>query len=153
HSNLGGALLGKGQLDEAIASLRKATELNPKSVPDHYNLGFAWHLKGKPDEAAACFRQAVALAPKLAGAWLGLGVSLQGQRKAKAAAASLRTAIALDPNLDEARTELTKAERLAAVQDKLSAFLKGDFKPTTNDERLGLASWCKIKKRYRTSAG
>src|SRR5262249_15984885 len=30
-------------------------------------------------------------------------------------------------------------EHLAAVQDKLPAFLNGDFQPTTNDERLALA--------------
>ena len=68
------------------------------------------------------------------------------------AIASYRKAIELNPNDASAQNGLAQAQRLA-VQDKLHAFLKGDFKPTTNDERLALAEQCKIKKRYLTSAG
>ena len=39
--NLGRALLGKGQLDEAIACYRKAIELDPKLATAHNNLGNA----------------------------------------------------------------------------------------------------------------
>ena len=39
HANLGIALNGKGQVDEAIASFMKAIELDPKNAPAHSNLG------------------------------------------------------------------------------------------------------------------
>src|ERR1700678_4208388 len=47
---------------------------------------------------------------------------------------------------------LAHLERVAACEDKIPDFLKGDFAPTTNDERLGLAEWCRIQKRNQTAA-
>jgi serine/threonine-protein kinase len=189
HYNLGIALRRKGQVDEAIASYKKAIELDPKYTWAHNMLGYQlWWGKGQADEAIACFRKAIDLDPKSAYPHVTLGAVLcDAKRDYDAAIACFRTAIELDPNdatahsnLGEAlrhkgqvdaaiacwkkalelnpkyagaRTELTKAECLAAVQDKLPAFLKGDFQPTTNDERLALAEWCQIRKRYRTAAG
>jgi hypothetical protein len=48
---------------------------------------------------------------------------------------------------------LAEIQWLAAVQDKPPALLNGDFKPTTNEERLGLIELCMLKKLYHTSAG
>ena len=42
---------------------------------------------------------------------------------------------------------------MAAVQDKLTSFLDGRYTPASNDERLGLAEWCQIKKLNHTAAG
>src|SRR5262249_15130961 len=50
------------------------------------------------------------------------------------------------------RPDLKRVERMAAVQDKLPAFLEGAFRPQTSDERLGLAGLCRIKKRYVAAA-
>ena len=50
-----------------------------------------------------------------------------------------------------ARTQLAKAERLAAARDKFAAFQKGSYTPANNDERLDLAEWCKIKKLHHTA--
>src|SRR5689334_13942472 len=59
----------------------------------------------------------------------------------------------LEPKDAKVLNNLAEAERLAAVQGKLAALLKGDFKPSTNDERLRLSELCLIKKLHRTAAG
>jgi hypothetical protein len=40
---------------------------------------------------------------------------------------------------------------VAAVRDKLPAFQNGSYTPGSNDERLALVQWCRIKKLYRKS--
>jgi hypothetical protein len=40
---------------------------------------------------------------------------------------------------------------LAAARDKFAAFQKGSYTPASNDERLDLAEWCKIKKLFHTA--
>src|SRR5262249_30638409 len=146
------ALARQVPVDHAIASFPTPTPLAPKYAPAHANLGTALHYKGEVDEAVACYRQAIALAPKNVQVLANLGEAMYGKGQVDEAIAWFKKALAVDPNLGDVRTKLTKAERLAAVQDKLAAYLKGDFKPTTNDERLGLARWCQIKKHYHTSA-
>ena len=65
--NLGHALKGKGQVDEAIACYRKAIELDPKYAAAHNNLG-AMLCDKRPTttEAIACFKKAIELDPKSA---------------------------------------------------------------------------------------
>jgi tetratricopeptide (TPR) repeat protein len=154
HTCLGVALRNKGQVDEAIACCKKAIELDPKYARAHVGMGaMLCDEKRDYDAAIACFRTAIALDPKDALAHSNLGTALRHKGQVDAAIASFKKAIALDPKFTYARTGLAQAERLAAVQDKLPAFLKGQFKPTTNDERRALSEWCQIKKLYRTSAG
>ncbi|HEV3262414.1 MAG TPA: hypothetical protein VG013_36520, partial [Gemmataceae bacterium] len=45
------------------------------------------------------------------------------------------------------------AEAKAALEAKLSAFLKGEFQPGDNKERLGLAGVCQVKKLYHRATG
>jgi Tfp pilus assembly protein PilF len=154
HFNLGNGLRDQGQVDAAIANFRTAIEFDPTSADPHVNLGaILCDVKRDYDAAIASFRTAIALHPKFAYAHNNLGEALRHKGQVDAAIACFKKALALDPKFAGARTELAKVERLAAVQDKLPAFLKGDFQPTTNDERLGLAGWCQIRKHYRTSAG
>ena len=72
HCNLGHALRDQGKLDEAIAELRKAVTLDPKSGVCHLNLGLALCDQGKLNEAIAEFRKAIELDPTLVGALNGL---------------------------------------------------------------------------------
>jgi hypothetical protein len=51
-----------------------------------------------------------------------------------------------------ARSKLVKAERMAAAKDKLPAYQKGGYKPSTSDEHLALAECCKFTKLHRTAA-
>jgi tetratricopeptide (TPR) repeat protein len=154
HFCLGNALRAKGQVDEAIASYRTAIELDPKLAPAHNWLGaLLCDRKHDYDGAIASFRKVIALDPKNAIAHSNLGEALRHKGQIDDAIARFKKALELGPKFGHARTELAKAERLAAVQDKLPAFLKGDFQPTTSDERLALSEWCQIRKLYRAAAG
>jgi tetratricopeptide (TPR) repeat protein len=151
HSNLGNALYGKSQVDEAIACWRKAIELNPKDTRAHNNLALALANKGKVDEAIACYKKAIALDPKNAQAHHGLGLALAYKGQVDEAIACYKKAIAFDPKNATARNNLAEAERLAAARNKLPAFQNGSYTPTSNDERLALAEWCRIKKLHHTA--
>jgi serine/threonine protein kinase/Tfp pilus assembly protein PilF len=153
HINLGIALGDKGQLDAAVASHKTAVEIDPKLAMAHYSLGNTLRNKGELDQAIASYKTAIELDPNYAPTHVNLGYALNGQGQMNAAVACFKKAIELDPKLAPARIGLAEAERLAAAQEKLPALLKGDFKPTTNDERLALSSICEIKKLYHTSAG
>jgi tetratricopeptide (TPR) repeat protein len=153
HYNLGVTLYGKRQVDETIACYRKAIDLDPKYTAAHNNLGVALYGKGQVDEAIVCWKKAIALDPKLAGAHAGLGVALHGKGQVDEAIVCYKKAIALAWNVAMVRTALANAERLAAARDKLPAFQNGSYTPANNDERLGLAEWCKIKKVHRTATG
>jgi tetratricopeptide (TPR) repeat protein len=151
HNNLGVALDGKGQVDEAIACYRKAIELDPKDADAHNKLGIALAGKGKVEEAIACFRTAIALDPKNARVHTNLGYSLMGKGQVDAAIVCFRQALALDPKFATARALLARAERLAAARDKFAAFQNGRYTPASNEEGLGLAEWCQIKKLHHSA--
>jgi tetratricopeptide (TPR) repeat protein len=151
HSNLGLALRAKGRLDEAVACYRKAIELDPKLAGAHNNLGNALLTKGQLDEAIACWRRAIALAPKFAFAYNNLGLALRDKGQLDEAIACFRKAIELDPKYARARSNLARAERMAAVRDKLAAYQNGSYTPASNAERLGLAEWCGVQKLPHTA--
>ena len=73
----GAAQYDEGQLDEAIASFRKAIELQPDYAGAHNNLGAALHDKGQLDEAIISYRKAIELQPDYAEAHNNLGVALR----------------------------------------------------------------------------
>src|SRR5207237_6988120 len=125
--------------DGAIASFKKAIVFDPNFTEAHFGLGNALRAKGQVDESIACYRQALALDPKYAHAHGNLAVALCGKGQFNEAVASFRKALEFDPKLATAQIGLATAQRLAAVQDKLPGLLNGDFKPTTNEERLALA--------------
>jgi tetratricopeptide (TPR) repeat protein len=60
HGNLGNALSGKKQLDEAIREFRRAIELDPKSAQTHCTLAGALGDKKELDEAIREYRAAIA---------------------------------------------------------------------------------------------
>jgi tetratricopeptide (TPR) repeat protein len=99
----------------------------------------------------ACYQKAIELDPKDAGAHSNLGNALQAKGQLDEAIACYHKAIAIDPKLAAARTNLAKAERLAAVRHKFAAFQNGSYTPASNDERLDLAKWCRIKKLHHTA--
>lgn len=59
----GGALLGAGRPQEALAPLRRAVELEPGKAQNHYNLGLALWGVGQGEAARAALKEAVALDP------------------------------------------------------------------------------------------
>src|SRR5262249_48610991 len=88
HRNLGNALLGKGDLDAAIAAYEEAIRHDPKHTPAHNGLGNALREKGNTDGAIKAFRDAIWADPNFAEAhnalaWLrsvGPGALRDGKR-------------------------------------------------------------------------
>ncbi len=156
HSNLGNALLNKGQVDAAIASWRKAVELDAKLAVAHYSLGLALGNKGRLEEAIACFRKAIICDPKLAMAHCHLGKLLC---KARATSPSPWLSSGRGHELGSKRPGwpypsaawVRQAERLAELEAKLPAFLKGMFEPRDNTQRLALIRVCQAKKLHRAA--
>ena len=153
HTNLGLALRAKGDRDGAIDVFRKAAELAPKDATTLAHLGLALKDKGDLDGAIDSTRKAVELAPKNAWAHDTLGYVLMVKGDLDEAIDHFRKAISLDPKYRMAFTNLARAERMAPVQGKLPALLKGEYQPQTNDERLALADLCNLRRLYRASAG
>lgn len=105
---LGSELAQSGQLDQAIALLRRAVELAPHGAAYH-NLASAYRDRGDAPAALAAYREAARLDPRLAEAHYGVGLMLMGERRYEEALASLRRACELNPRFAEARLQAGNA--------------------------------------------
>jgi Flp pilus assembly protein TadD len=106
HTNLGAALLRRGQLDEAFVNLQRGVGINPRV--SETNAGFASALmqKGRPDEAAAYSQRALEADPDSVEAHGNLGAALLQLGRIDEAVIHLRKALELDPSLVEAHSNL-----------------------------------------------
>jgi serine/threonine-protein kinase len=156
HSNLGSGLMVKGKVEEAIACFRKAIALDPREAMPHYNLGNALKEQGKMEEAIACYQKAIELDPQYAEAHCNLGAALGQQGRFAESLKSFQRGHALSLKRNDWPYESAKwvreARRLADLEQKVFAFLIGEYQPTAIQERLGLALVCTRKKLHRTAA-
>jgi serine/threonine-protein kinase len=152
HNNLGNALRRKGQVDAAIDCFRKAIEVDPKCVAAHHNLGNALGSKGQFDKAIACFRKALDLDPKYAEAHCNLGHALLRLGRFAESLASFKRGHELGSKQPgwpyPSAAWVRQVERLAALEAKLPAFLKGKEQPASAEDSLELASMCRTKQLY-----
>ncbi len=153
HYELGNTLQSKGQVDEAIDCYKKAIELDPKNSVAHTNLGTALRHKGEVDEAIDRFKKAIELDPKLAAAHGNLGLALGDKGQLDEAIDCFKKAIELDPKLATAHYNLGLALQRKGQLDEFAAFQNGSYVPASNEERLGLAECCEVKKLYHTATG
>ena len=121
HSNLGGALIDKGQLQEGIAAYRRAIHLNPNFPAAHYNLGNALKNAGQLDEAIAAYRQAIALDAGFSEALINLADALKDKGQLDEAILLYRRAVALKPNLPEAHYNLGAGPETSGQLDEAIA--------------------------------
>ena len=94
---LGNALAGCGQLDEATAEYRKTIKLRPDYAPAHNNLANVLITQHRADEAIAEYRKAIALNPNYADACNNLGTLFAGRGEIDAAVAQFRRAVQIAP--------------------------------------------------------
>jgi tetratricopeptide (TPR) repeat protein len=106
HVVLGGALLGKGDLDGALAEEREALRLNPDNLAAHTILGGALGEKGDWDGEIAEEREALRLNPDDFVAHFQLGVALGEKGDGDGEIAEYREALRLNPNYAEAHINL-----------------------------------------------
>ena len=66
YNELGLALHYKGQSEEAVAALKKATSLDPKMQRAWLSTGFVLKSIGRDDEARAALKKTIALDPATA---------------------------------------------------------------------------------------
>jgi tetratricopeptide (TPR) repeat protein len=96
HLALGLALTKVGRTEEAIAEIKKALQLNPKSGEAYLNLGFIYQSQGKQQEAIQAYQEAEAFSPRvaveahnnLAAAYLQLGLREQAIKESRLALAA-----------------------------------------------------------------
>jgi hypothetical protein len=146
----------KRDYDGAIACFNKALALDPKNGFMHYNLGNALMSKGQHDEAIACYKKAIELQPDHAEIHCNLGILLGRQGHFAESLASLKRGHELGAKRPGWRYPsaqwIREAEPMAALEAKLPAFLKGEFRPRDNQERLALAAVSRGQKRYAAAA-
>ncbi len=106
HNNLGVALAGCGQVDEAIAHFEKALEIKPDFTEAHNNLGLALAGRGRFDEAIAHYQKALKIEPDYADAHNNLGNALASRGQVDVAIAHFKKALEIRPDFEWAHNNL-----------------------------------------------
>jgi len=106
HSNLGVAMMDRGDNAGAVPHLRAALELRPGDAEAQDNLGEALLRLGQTDEAMVHVTEALRLDPSLPEGHVNMGAILSGRGQTAAAEAQYQTALQLDPASEEAHDGL-----------------------------------------------
>jgi tetratricopeptide (TPR) repeat protein len=124
---LGLILQGRGDLDQSIALITRALDVQPDFPEALTNLARAQRLARAPAAAADAARRAIALDPDLAEAHLQLGGALMDLDDNAGAVEALRRATGLAPRSLEAQvafaTALTRAKDLSPAAEAWQAAL------------------------------
>ena len=126
HVWLGSALAGLGKLDEGLASLQKAVEIEPDNADAHQTLARAyWLSKGMVPEGIAELRKALALNPEAGYTHLQLSMLEALSGNFDAAEASARQAI----ELQERAMSGTEGLLIVGAHARLGYvyYLRGDY--------------------------
>ncbi len=102
--------------EEAASAFRAACDFEPESEEAASGLGAALIEAGKPAEAEAALVKALEVSPKGSSLWNNLGVARTNRGEFADAVDAFEKAIGLDGNFEAARTNLARAEQLAAIE-------------------------------------
>jgi serine/threonine-protein kinase len=156
HAYLGVALHEQQKLDGAVAAYRRAVELKRDYANGYNALAVALHQQDRLDEAVLAYCQAIQLKPDLAVAHVGLGYALMQQGRFVEGVTALKRSLELLPADKPLRAAVLVAvrrrQRLADLDARLPAVLRGADQPTSAAERLEFAGLCRIKRLYAASA-
>ena len=106
HNDLGGDLMARGEVNEAIVHYGKALEITPDYVDAHYNLALLLASRGQFDEAILHYGKALELKPDHAEAHNNLGSVLAARGRGDEAIAHYRRALEIQPDNAEANYNL-----------------------------------------------
>jgi len=140
HNSLGSALARRGQIDEAIAHFRKASEIKPDYAEAHNNLGSALAGRERLDEAVAHFQKALEIKPDYASAHCNLGLALAHRGQLDEAVTHFQKALEIKPDSVEAHSNLgiVLAGR-GRLDETIAHFQKAlEVKPDDVDARQNL---------------
>ncbi|GEM_PF-699892 len=118
------AHLQAGDLDEAIAELKAATQADPSSIEAHFRLGNAYAQQGLLKEAAQAFQQVLTLDPNNADAHSNLGVVYYQQGQLDQAVEQFEKARDLMPKDAEIHYNLASSYIQSGRLDEAAAELK-----------------------------
>jgi len=113
---LGHLRVDQKRYEEAASAYRAAWDLDPASEEAASGLGAALIEAGKPAQAEAVLVQALEVSPKGSSLWNNLGVARTRRGDFAGAVDAFGKAIGLDGNFEAARSNLARAEQLAAVE-------------------------------------
>jgi tetratricopeptide (TPR) repeat protein len=120
HRRLAEALRRQGKEDEAVAELREAIRLDPKSARAHNDLAFILeNNQGQMQEALAEYQEAVRIDRDLIDVHNGMAISLARQGRLPEAVAEFREMIRIDP--DSAQAYFNLASALADMDEDSGA--------------------------------
>lgn len=117
HSDLGSASAAAHAIDSALASWRRAVELDPAMPMPWFNLGRQLQLRGDSLAAADALERAAALAPDFLPALILLGDVGTHLGRFDAANARYRAALDLDPRCGDAWRGLANIKTRALDED------------------------------------
>lgn len=136
QSNLGDALLKKGQLDDAVSHFRKALEIDPAYPEANNNLGYALASKGKWADAITSYRVALRVRPNYSKAHNNLAISLAQMGKRDEALAEFREALRIDPDYAHAHSNLAIVLLQLGRRDEAVVHLREALRLKPDDEEL-----------------
>lgn len=95
-----------GENDEALAALRRASELQPENSEVWDHLGAACNFLGRLEDALIASERGLSLTPTRAESWINHGKNLKDLGRDSEAIAAYETAIKINPGLIEAHNNL-----------------------------------------------
>jgi tetratricopeptide (TPR) repeat protein/serine/threonine protein kinase len=149
YLSLGVVLMDTSDVEGGIAVYKQAVAVNPGFAGAYYRLGNALLKKSDHEKAIAAYRKAIALDGRDAQAHCNLGHALSAQGKFTAALAAMKKGHELGlatpkwsyPSADW----LADCERLAALEARLPAILRGQAKAKGWQEHFDFADVCDRK--------
>ena len=118
YANLGVAHVRKGELEQAVANLRKSVEARPDFDHGHYNLAVTLSRQGRTDEAARHYRRVLEITPDYATAHYNLGNILQARGGLAEAIGHYRAACDSNPDFLKACLSLGRGLHQSARLDE-----------------------------------
>ncbi|MGO9914878.1 MAG: protein kinase domain-containing protein, partial [Isosphaeraceae bacterium] len=151
--SIGWGLYREGKLYEAIGLYREAVRFKPTDASAHCTLGASLAEIGDLDSALHEVREALRALPKDASFVDALGQVHLVRGELRAALAVFREALPLQAELDSyADRHLRYAERLAALEGRLDAIVRGQDVPASAEGRLDVAELCRVTKRFAAAS-
>ncbi|HRG15912.1 MAG TPA: sulfotransferase [Pseudomonadota bacterium] len=139
RSDLASALAASSDIDGALASWRKATELDPTAAMPWFNLGRQLQLRGDSAAAADALMRTTTLLPDFLPARVLLGDALVHLGRFDDATASYRAALAVTPSCGDAWRGLANIKTRALDDaDRMQMRALLDAADTADSDRIAI---------------
>ncbi|HEV3343222.1 MAG TPA: protein kinase [Pirellulales bacterium] len=151
------------ELRRAVVLVDRAVATGPTFFPPkawiQFVEGLAAYRQGRPEQAVLLLEESAALLPNRAGPRVALAMAqFRSSRPAEARktlAAAVRASNWMESQADHPAhwvSHLLRREAEAQILPDLPAFLRGEYEPQDNDERLALVGICQSQGRYARAA-